>query len=198
MRPLPTRSGGKETSDAAQSLTMALDHTIVLIAQISTRAPVSLSRINKLTFRNAAAYERPPAEAPASPQLPINKHLFHVMPQDVYAQLDQLITQVRHRRNGVLDASAAATMRLTEFYLAAETVPQDTGDFVWAKDLQTEIAVLEGKVKEENEVLKAMEEMRTELLKRWKAVTEKGCVPEPDVWVQDLNEGALKEPNGME
>lgn len=97
-----------------------------------------------------------------------------------------------------MDASAAATIKLREFYLAAKSAPQDNRDIEWAKQLQMEISVMDGMVKEENLALDKLEKMREKLLQKWKAVTEKGCAAEPDVWVQDLNEGALREPFGME
>lgn len=198
MKPLPTRAGGKERTDSAQYLAMALEQAIALIAQISTRQTVSLSHITRLTFRNAVACEEAPPETAASPQSPVSKHPLQHMPHYVYVQLVQMITQVQHTRNGILDACAAASIKLMEISTAAEMAPPDINDSVWAKEMQTEIAVLRRQLKEENAALEAMEEMRVELRKRWRAVTGKGCVPEPDIWVQDLNEGALKEPFGME
>ncbi|RPB12019.1 hypothetical protein P167DRAFT_536163 [Morchella conica CCBAS932] len=202
MKPLPTRSGPKEMNnnptDANRSLAMALEEAITLTTQISAREPVSLSRITKLTFRNAAPSEPGPPEAPPSPQLPINRKPLHTMPHNVYTQLDQLIIQVCFTRNGIMDASAAATMKLTKFYLAAKTAAQDNRDIVWAKELQAEVAVMNGMVNEDSVALDRLERMRERLLQRWKAVTEKECVAEPDVWAQDLNEGALREPFGME
>lgn len=89
-------------------------------------------------------------------------------------------------------------MKLTKFYLAAKTAAQDNRDIVWAKELQSEVAVMNGMVNEDSMALDRLERMRERLLQRWKAVTEKECAAEPDVWAQDLNEGALREPFGME